>query len=370
MKKILIAPDKFKGSLSAKAVCEAIAIGIKQLGESMEFRFHPMADGGDDSLTILADHIDLKATTVATQDPLGRPIIAQYFTSTDAAFIEVASASGLVLLKDSERNPLQTSTFGTGKILLDAITKGFQNIYLFLGGSATNDAGMGIAHALGFQFMDSKNKVLTPIGKQLCKVHNVVNKQLFDFSKIKITLFYDVTNPLIGESGAAYVYAPQKGATAEQVQFLDRGLIHFSKVIQRQTGVDVSAFPGSGAAGGIGAGLVGLCGAQMGNGFEIISTLTRLEEKIQQVDWVISGEGKLDEQSLQGKVIDGIAKLCLKHQKPLTLFVGKNDLDKKALQGLNISHVHAITDLAKNSKDAMSNARFYLEALAKDFRFS
>lgn len=363
--KILIAPDKFKGSLSAIAVCEAIKAGLKRTNESLDITFHPMADGGDDSLTILADHLSLKEEVVLTQDPLGRPIHAKYFTSLDAAFIEVARASGLVLLQAKERNPLHTSTLGTGLLTSHALAKGYKNIYLFLGGSATNDAGMGIAQALGFQFLDATEQVLQPIGKNLSKVKSIKDQQLFDFRQIKMTLFYDVVNPLFGESGAAYVYAPQKGATPQQVQFLDKGLMHFSTLMQQQTSVEVSAIPGSGAAGGIGAGLVALCGAQMAKGFSIISSLTGLEQKIKEADWVISGEGRLDEQSLQGKVIDGIADLCKKHQKPLSLLVGKNELTEQALQPLHIHQVHSIMDLAESEEDAMRNGKMYLEALAK-----
>jgi glycerate kinase len=368
--KVLIAPDKFKGSLSAKEVCEAIASGLNQKEESLEIIFHPMADGGDDSLTILADHLALEEVIVDSQDPLGRTITAKYFTSNDAAFIEVASASGLVLLAESERNPLHTSTLGTGMIILDAISKGHQNIYLFLGGSATNDTGMGIAQALGFSFLDKENNILTPVGGNLSKVVSIKNNNLFDFNEIKISVFYDVLNPLYGKNGAAYIYAPQKGGTAEEVQYLDSGLINFSTVLLQHTNIDVSTIAGGGSAGGIGAGLVALCGARMGKGFELIAEITNLEERIKQSDWVISGEGRLDEQSLQGKVIDGIASLCKKHQKPLSLLVGKNDLSGKELLSLNVNQVSSISAIAKNQEDAMLNGSVYLEALAKELLLS
>lgn len=363
---VLIAPDKFKGSLTALEVCKAIALGLNQRENSYKFVFHPMADGGDDSLAVLSDHLELIAEKIISSDPLGRAISCKYFTSSDAAFIEVASASGLVLLKGSERNPMRTSTLGTGKILASAISKGFKNIFLFLGGSATNDAGMGIANALGFQFLDENNNELLPIGESLSKVNNIVDNHLFDFSEINLTLFYDVNNPLFGQNGAAYVYAPQKGASPEQVKYLDEGLKHFSEILKGQTGMDVGEISGAGAAGGIGAGLVGLCGAKMGKGFDVISKLTNLEQKIQAADWVISGEGKLDGQSLQGKVVDGIAELCKKHRKPLTLFVGKNDLGAKAMKDLQVNQILSITSLSKNEKDAMLNAKSYLKTLAKN----
>lgn len=363
---ILIAPDKFKGSLSARQVCEAIALGLKQKDESLNCTLHPMADGGDDSLTILAEHLALKKKKVRTQDPLGRSITATYFTSSDAAFIEVASASGLVLLKQSERNPMLTSTLGTGKLIVDAIQKGYNKIYLFLGGSATNDAGMGIAHTLGVRFLDAENNILRPIGQNLKKIVTIKNKKQFDFDKISINIFYDVVNPLFGKNGAAYIYAPQKGASSQDVNYLDDGLRHFCKIIQQQIGIDISLMAGGGAAGGIGAGIVALCGAQMNRGFDLLAKLTKLEQKIKQADWVISGEGKLDAQSLQGKVIDGIAHLCTKHGKPLTLFVGKNELSKQQLQTLSIHKVLSIHSIATNKEDAMHNAAHYLSSLAKN----
>lgn len=363
--KILVAPDKFKGSLSAQEVCQAIAIGLKKQGKKLEVISHPMADGGDGSLAILSDYLNLKKQEVQTLDPLGRTISAPYYTSETAAFIEVASASGLVLLEKKERNPLITSTLGTGKMINHARSQGYQQIYLFLGGSATNDAGMGIASALGFQFFDAQDHLLNPIGECLAKVKSIKNTVPFDPKKIEITLLCDVTNPLFGPHGAAYVYAAQKGANAEQIKYLDQGLQNFSQLIQQSFGRDVAKIPGGGAAGGIGAGLIGLLGANIEKGFDVMAQLTRLETQIQGADWVITGEGKLDAQSLQGKVIDGIAGLCRKHQKPLTLLVGASDLRRKDLEQLNIKQLCTISEQATNLEDAMLNGAQYLEQLAE-----
>lgn len=363
--KILIAPDKFKGSLSALEVCRAIESGLKKRGEKTVVRAHPMADGGDGSLAILSGYLDLKSQIIQTIDPLGREISAEYFTSSKAAFIEVASASGLVLLDKKERNPLKTSTLGTGKMIADALTKGYQQIYLFLGGSATNDAGMGIASALGCQFLDVEHKILAPIGGNLAEVKHIKFGTQFDLKNIQLTLLCDVTNPLFGIKGAAHVYAPQKGANLDQVKYLDDGLRNFSRLIHHQFSKDVSSIPGSGAAGGISAGLMGLLGAKIKKGFEVISQLTDLEKQIQWADGVISGEGKLDPQSLQGKVIDGVARLCKKHKKPLTLLVGKNELKTQDLQHLNIKDVFSISEQAKDIDDAMLNGAMYLEQMAE-----
>lgn len=370
MRRVLIASDKFKGSLSAQAVGQAIARGLMQSAEPLEITLHPMADGGDGSLAILSNHLDFKTVSVNTQDPLGRAIQATYFTTEEAAFIELASASGHVLLQAAERNPLLTSTYGTGQMIRDAIAHGYTKIYLFLGGSATNDAGIGIAQALGLQFLDAQQKPLPPTGESLAKIASIHDQQWIDFSQIQLTLFYDVANPLYGPTGAAQVYAPQKGANPAQVEYLDGGLVHFRQIVLQERGIDIQTIVGGGSAGGIGAGLVGLCGAEMRKGFEVMAQLTQLEEKIKASDWVISGEGKLDEQSLQGKVIDGIADLCKKHQKSFALFVGKNDLSEKALAALHCSGLYSISTMAKNQQDAIQNGAFYLEALAREITFS
>ena len=326
-----------------------------------------MADGGDGSLEILNQHLILKEHKIISSDPLGREITTNYFTSPDAAFIELASASGLVLISEKERNPLLTSTFGTGKIIEDALKKGFQQIYLFLGGSATNDAGMGIAAALGCQFLNKDNKPLEPIGGNLSKVHFVKNTHCFDFQKIKITLLCDVNNPLYGPRGAAYVYARQKGATDKQVKMLDNGLRHFNAVLQKQLKIDIGSLPGSGAAGGIAASLVALFEARLKSGFSTLSELTSLEKQIQTADLVISGEGKLDGQSLQGKVVDGVAALCKKYKKRLALFVGKNELTQKELNSLNIEAIFSVMENANDLQDALNNGAIYLEKLAHGF---
>ena len=365
--KILLAPDKFKGSLSAEQVCRSISTQLAKLDPNIETILHPMADGGDGSLEILNQHLNLIKRNIQTSDPLGRALSTHYFTSEEAAFIELASASGLVLLSQKERNPMRISTFGTGKMVADAMSKGYKNIYLFLGGSATNDAGIGIASALGFDFFDSKGKILDPIGASLAKIYNIKNKKVFNFSRVSITLLCDVNNPFFGENGAAYVYGPQKGADEQDVRELNKGLEHFSNILLRSTGKNIAELPSAGAAGGVAGGLAALCKAKLEPGFGVISKLSKLEEKIQKVDYIISGEGRLDEQSLQGKVIDGMAKLAIKYAKPLSLFVGKNHLEQSKTDALNVEHILSISERAKDIQDAMSRGKNYLEQMASEF---
>ncbi len=368
--KILLAPDTFKGSLSAQEVCEAIARGLKQKSDAVEIISHPMSDGGEGTLDILSQHMPLEKRAIETVGPLGRPLTASYYISPQAAFIELASASGHILLSQEERNPMYTSTLGTGNMLSDALAKGYQQIYLFLGGSATTDAGIGIAAALGFQFLDEQGNELKPIGKNLFEVNRIQNNTSFDLQKINITLLCDVSNPLYGPNGSAHVYAPQKGANAEEVLLLDNGLQHIAKHLQEYSSIDVNKIPGTGAAGGVGAALVALFGAQLKSGFQTIAQLTDLETQIKNAGWVISGEGRLDEQSLQGKVVHGVAGLCQKHQKPLALFVGKNELDERTLLGLNNARVYSISSVAENFEDAMANGGKYLEILAKESKLT
>lgn len=360
--KILIAPDKFKGCLSANEICKIIS--SKLINAGIECFSHPMADGGDGSLEVIKKHIDLKKKKCITSDPLGRKISTFYYTSSDTAFIELASASGIALLKEDEKNPLKSSTLGTGLLVKDAVDSGYRNIKLFLGGSATNDAGIGIAQALGYKFLDSDRNELLPNGNSLSHIQYIEKPKELNISELNIELLCDVTNPLYGPDGAAHTYAAQKGASASQINYLDSGLACYAEIIKTYGGTDISTVPGSGAAGGIAASLIPLLDAQIKNGFLTISEITGLEEQIEQADHIISGEGKLDEQSLNGKVIDGIASLCKKYNKNLSLFVGTNLLSNHELQ---ISGIYELMEKASDIDDSINNAVLYLSELTDDF---
>jgi len=364
VKKVVIAPDKFKGTLSAKTVCKAIDAGLKKFDPQIETIHHPLADGGDGSLEILSKHLQIKGVKCPSQDPLGRPITCEYFVSDTTAFIEIASASGLVLLSESERNAATTSTYGTGLLIKDAIEKGKREIVLFLGGSATNDAGIGIAQALGFRFFDQNNEVLDPTGENLIRIQKIQKSTIDILNDIEFTLLVDVKNPLYGPNGAAYVYAQQKGADQEGIKRLDDGLRSFATILKNQTGKDISNLPGGGAAGGIAAGLVAMLNAQIKTGIDSIIELTNFEKELKDADLVISGEGRLDSQSLQGKVVKGVSELCKKHHKNLALFVGISSIDQQSAHDLSPYPVNQIMNLAKNQKDAFENGNKYLEELA------
>lgn len=363
MANILLAPDKFKGSLSARGVAEALIIGLQTPFPTASFTIHPMADGGDGSLAILREHLALEEVTVDTVDPLGRPLQTSYLCDDSSAFIEVASASGIVLLKQEELNPSLTSTSGTGKMIAHAIATGKCKIYLFLGGSATNDLGLGIAHALGYRLLDGSSQELVPQGKNLSLIHTIVPPPTLP--DIEFTLLCDVNNPLYGPNGAAHVYARQKGADDQMIEQLDQGLQHAGQLLEHFSGNAITQLPGAGAAGGISAGLLALFPTTMRPGFQMMSELTNLETQVAQADIVISGEGKLDSQSLQGKVVDGLLQLCKQYNKPLYLAVGHSELHEAAWRAAGIENVLPITAFAKDLADALARPGYYLEIIGQ-----
>lgn len=323
--KILIAPDKFRGSLEATDVCRAVDEGIKLAFPHAKTISVPLADGGEGTAKILTEYTGGKFMEVPVQDPLGRGIMAQYGISGDGetAFIEMAAASGVSLLSLEERNPLKTSTFGTGQLIEHALNKGVRNIILGIGGSATTDGGIGMAAALGYRFYDKQETELQPTGESLVKINRI------DFAgadarlrTANIVVACDVTNPLFGEFGAAYVYGPQKGADAVMVVTLDDGLKNLSAVARRTFAKDYSVVPGAGAAGGLGAGALWFLSATLKEGVGIVMEQTGIEQHIREADLVITGEGKVDVQTLQGKVIKGLADLCVANNTPLAVVCG------------------------------------------------
>ncbi|TXF90297.1 glycerate kinase [Neolewinella aurantiaca] len=362
---VLIAPDKFKGSLSANSVCEAIATGIRRKYPAAKVAYHPLADGGDGTLDILEDHLNLMPVTVAARDPLGRPLRGRYLLGFDFAFIEVATASGLVLLTPEERNPLHTSTFGTGMMLADALNRGVRTIYLLLGGSATHDLGTGIATALGFRFLAEDGSEVPPNGAGLERIHRIVPPKAKPWEKTEIVLLCDVTNPLIGPRGSAHVYAAQKGADAAMIDRLENGGQILGRQFDEFAAADVSTTAGGGAAGGIAAGLCALLGATLRSGFQTISELTGLEAAIGRADHVITGEGRLDEQSLEGKVVGGVIGSCVRQGKPYSVVVGSNILSSGFDWPGEMAGVLEVMSLAGSTEQAMEEAAGFLVQLGE-----
>lgn len=331
-----------------------------------------MADGGDGSLTVIAAHLNLKKQYLETTDALGKNIVSSFCTYPDAisrqtsagrSYFELAETSGLAKLSPIERNPLNTTTYGTGKLMQKARHLGFYKQHLFLGGSSTHDLGLGIAAGVGFQFLDKNNKNFIPTGGTLNKIKKIVPPSHSQISKQEINLICDVKNPLTGPEGAAMTYAFQKGADLPMAKKLEADTKYAADLLSEYCGRDISQFPGSGAAGGIPAGLSALLNAKILPGFDFIADITHLEDHIKEADIVISGEGRLDRQSLQGKVPSGVAKLCQKWNKPLILVTGQNTLGDEATSLFGSREVHSILDLANSVEDAMDNAETYLEEI-------
>lgn len=364
--RIVIAPDKFKGSLSALKVCEAIESGIQKFDSTIEIIKHPLADGGEGTLDILQNYFELTSVKVVVNNPLFKNITATYMASNDTAYIEMSNASGLQLLNEEEKNCLYTTTFGTGQFILDAIKKGFKNIVLFIGGSATNDAGIGMAAALGFQFFDVNNEVLKPIGKSLLAIDTIGSDNLLvNLDAINFTVVCDVKNPLYGLNGAAHVYGGQKGASVEEIKALDLGLQNFSKQVSTYLHKEVATIPGAGAAGGLGAGAVCFLNATIKSGIDFVMEQTGFDALLKNdIDLVITGEGSVDKQTIEGKVIKGISERAHNNNIPFSIISGIVKDEELIRDNLHPKSIASIMELGVTTVDAMENASEHIKAIA------
>lgn len=355
---ILIAPDKFKGSLTAKQVCDTIKSALQELNPSPCLYTLPLADGGEGSCELLTKFSRGTLTTVRVHDPLDRPMDTAYGISGDGsvAFMEMAAASGLQLLKTDERNPMITTTRGTGELIRHALDQGITTIYLGIGGSATNDAGIGLANALGARFLDAHGDQLKPIGENLRYIHTIDTSQLHPrLADLALTIFCDVDNPLFGPQGAAHVFAPQKGAHEKMVSALDEGLRHYASLLENIFHRSVN-FPGAGAGGGLPASLKVFTSLTVVPGMPFIIEFTGLEEQVQQANIIITGEGKIDRQTLSGKVVSGVAQLARKYNKRLIAVAGLCELSTQELENLGVSQVITIANERISEDYAMKHA--------------
>lgn len=327
MMKILLAPDSFKENLTAVEFCDIAEKGILKIMPDAEIIKMPLADGGEGMVeAVIASGRGMKVE-VDVFGPRYDLAIASYcyLKESKTAIIEMSAASGLPLISIEFRNPMETSTFGTGQLIADALDKGCERIVLGIGGSATNDCGMGMIEALGAKLFNSKGEKISSSGRGLLDLYKIdINDLDARLKNIEITVACDVDNPLYGPNGAAYVYAPQKGASPEMVKLLDLGLRNFAEVVQRDFGKDVAHIPGAGAAGGLGAGLVGVLDAKLRPGFDIIEEVLGIEKLIMEskFDLIITGEGQIDNQTTSGKLPVRIARLGKKYDVPTVAVVG------------------------------------------------
>jgi len=368
--KFVLSPDKFKGSLTGIEFCDVVEEGIIAVLPEAEILKLPLADGGDGSIEVLDYHLHGKRIEVDVEDPLFRPIKASYLfiESLQTAFIEMAEASGMKLLSADEQNCFYTSTYGTGELILDALKKGAKNIILGIGGSATNDCGIGMARALGFRFFDRDDNELIAIGKNMSEIVKInTTYTIKNLSQITFKVASDVTNPLFGENGAAYVYAAQKGANTNEILLLDHGLKNMAGLFKDQFGIDIQNTEGAGAAGGLGAGAMVFLKADLISGIELIKDLIDFDIKIRNADWMITGEGKLDLQTLSGKTIQGVITSSKKYNIPVAAFCGSVALSQKELDKMGISYAASIIENAESLEDSMVNTKDHLKNIASAF---
>lgn len=323
-KVFIIAMDSFKGCISSLDAADAVSEGILSVLPDAVIHCLPVADGGEGTVEAIAHGMGGSWVSCRVSGPDGRPVDARYLTvGTGTAILEMASASGLTLVSPEKRNPLTATSFGTGELILDALNRGYRNIFLGVGGSATNDGGSGLLEALGARMLDSDGQ---PVPRGGGSLGNIVRIDLSGLhsgvSVMSLTVACDVSNPLCGEKGASVVFGPQKGATPDMVVLLDQNLQYYAGLVFQSTGMDVASLPGSGAAGGVNASLVPFCGAVLKPGIEWVLEAVGMRELIPHADLVITGEGRMDGQSIFGKAPIGVAVLAKKNGVPVTAIVG------------------------------------------------
>jgi len=349
--KIVVAPDSFKGSLTAVEVSDAIEQGVREIFPEAKIVKIPMADGGDGTVQCLVNATGGEIIRKKVTDPLGNEVLASYGILGDkrTAVIEMAEASGLTLVPENKRDPLITTTYGTGQLIKSALDQGCRKMIIGIGGSATNDGGAGMVQTLGVKLLDKDGEEIGFGGGELKKVFRIDTKYLDNrLSETKVLIASDVSNPLCGSKGAARIYGPQKGATPEIIEELDESLGHFAEIIKRDLNKDIKDIPGAGAAGGLGASLMAFLNAELRPGIEIIIEIVKLEQTIKDADLVITGEGKIDSQTIYGKAPIGVAKIAKKYDIPViavAAIIG-DDAD--------IVHQHGIDNLIKVSEPPMS----------------
>lgn len=367
--KIVIAPDSFKESLSALAVANAIEQGFKRIFPNATYIKIPMADGGEGTVQSLIDATQGRLIETQVVAPLGNTITASFGVSGDGkmAMIEMAAASGLHLVPNEQRNPLITTTYGTGQLIQAALNLGVEKIILGIGGSATNDGGVGMLQALGAQFLDADNQPIEAGGAALTKIMRIDYGQLDKrLQTVHIEVACDVDNPLYGEQGAAAIFAPQKGATAEMVATLDQALQHYAQRVQQELGMDIAHTAGAGAAGGMGAGLLTLPNVQLKAGVQIVIETVRLAQSVVDADLVITGEGRMDAQSIRGKTPIGVARVAKQFGKPVIAMVGCLREDYEVVFEYGIDAVFPIICHLGTLADTLANAEYNLISTAQN----
>jgi glycerate 2-kinase len=374
---ILIAPDKFKGSLSARDAAENIALGLRDVLPDAKIDILPMADGGEGTAEVIFGALPGSWVKCSAHDPLGRQIGARYgwIANCKLAVMEMSEAAGMRRLAENERDPLRANTFGVGEMLLDAAQHGAEEIIIGLGGSATNDGGFGMARALGFRFFAGDKELAGDVSElqKLTRIQAPVAAGVLPASstsqparlppQLKTIAAVDVRNPLLGTNGATCVFGPQKGVTPDKIDVLEGALTNLADVVSKDLGVDYHNEAGAGAAGGLGFGLMSFCGAKIRPGFDVVAESIDLESKMKGADVVITGEGSLDRQTLEGKTPAGVARLTRKLGKPVFAMVGRASEDRKVREIFDDVYVLAQPEMSE--KENMTRAAEFLREKAR-----
>lgn len=357
--KIVIAPDSYKESLSALEVATAIEAGFREIFPAADYVKIPVADGGEGTVEAMVAATQGNIVRLTVTGPLGEPVDAFYGLSGDArtAFIEMAAASGLELVPAAQRDPLITTSYGTGELIKNALDRGVDHIIIGIGGSATNDGGAGMVQALGARLLDSDGSGIGYGGGALPQLAKIEITDLDPrLLQCRIEVACDVTNPLIGEEGASAIFGPQKGATPQLVQQLDAALGHYAAIIQRDLDIDVLHIAGGGAAGGMGAALHAFCHAELRRGIEIVTEALGLAQQVQDADLVITGEGRIDSQSVNGKVPVGVAQVAKQFNKPVIGIAGSLTADVGVVHQHGIDAVYSVLSGICSLEEALANA--------------
>lgn len=328
--KILVAPDKFKGVLTARQAAESIAAGIREELPAAQIEIQPVADGGEGTADVICGALNGVWRTVASHNASGESCQAHYcwVAKVNAAVFEMSEVAGFKRASTKSVDLERLSTFGVGQIMLDAVRAGVREIIVGLGGSTTNDGGFGMARAFGYEFLDSNGEALPQNVLALTKLHHI-EKPETALGAVKIFAAADVMNPLLGPEGATRIFGSQKGANASQIEELEKALTNFADVVERDLGVNARDCAGAGAAGGLGFGLISFCGAKIGSGFEFIAKVIDLERKMSEADVVVTGEGSLDCQTLAGKAPGQVAAMASRLGKKVFAVVGRTDEDER-----------------------------------------
>jgi glycerate kinase len=366
---IVLAPDSFKESMTAKEACKAMERGIKKANSNISCIHVPMADGGEGTMQSLVDATNGKIYSLEVVGPLGDKVEAEYgiLGDREVGILEMASASGIQLVHPEKRNPLLTTTYGTGELIKACLDRGVKKLLIGIGGSATNDGGAGVIQALGGRLLDKQGDELGFGGGELGKL-STIDLSNFDprLKDVIVEVACDVSNPLCGEKGASNVYGPQKGATKEMVSILDDNLRHYADIIKKQFGKDVLDVPGAGAAGGLGAGLMTFLNGNLKKGIEMVIEYASLEEKVKDADMVWTGEGSIDFQTQYGKTPLGVATVAKKYNKPVVALAGRVGEGVDVLYENGIDSIFGITKGATSLEEALVKGQENIEKTAEN----